>query len=149
MDKAGTLLSTTPITTVGGQPLLIDEFAWDQENEVLWSQLHASNPVEIYTIDPTTGIATYAFTIQNPSIGSFRDGIAYDGNDDTLWLSGDVSTTIEHYQIDGTFINQILPKDSFGGVLGLISGVTVGVGDLLYIGRNGQVEIAMVKKRPR
>jgi hypothetical protein len=80
------------------------------------------------------------------SVGTFRDGIAYDGNDDTIWISGDVSTTIEHYQSDGTFIGQITPTDAAGNVLGLISGVTVGVGDLLYLGRNGAAQIVQVRK---
>ncbi len=147
MDKDGNLLSTTSIVDAGsGDPLFIDEFAWDQTRNVLWSQLHGSNPVDVYTIDPATGIATFAFTSQTISVGVFRDGIAYDGSDGTIWLSGDVSTTIEHYQADGTFINSITPKDAGGGDLGLISGVIVGVGDMLYLGRNGAVEIVQVKK---
>ncbi len=147
MDKDGNHLSTTPIVDAGsGQGLIIDEFAWDQSRNVLWSQLHGSNPVEVYTIDPSTGIATHAFTSQTISIGSFRDGLAYDGTDDTIWLSGDVSSTIEHYMADGTFINAITPKNAGGGTLGLISGVIVGVGDLLYLGRNGAIQIVQVKK---
>ncbi len=147
MDKDGKLLSTTPIVdAVSRQALLIDEFAWDQTRKVLWSQLHGSNPVEVYTIDPLTGIATHAFKSQTNSIGTFRDGIAYDGSDGTLWISGDVSTTIDHYKDDGTFLNQITPKNAAGGTLGNISGVIVGVGDLLYLGRSWVVEIVQVKK---
>ncbi len=147
MDKDGNLLSTTPITDAGsGAALIIDEFAWDASMNVLWSQLHGSNPVEVYTIDPATGLATFAFTSVTNSRGTYRDGIAYDGTDGTLWLSGDISNTIEHYQADGTFINQITPKNAAGSSLGLISGVIVGVGDLLYLGRNGAIEIVQVKK---
>jgi hypothetical protein len=147
MDKDGNLLSTTPIVDAGsGAALIIDEFAWDASRNVLWAQLHGSNPVKVYTLDPATGIATFAFTSATNSVGTFRDGIAYDGTDGTLWLSGDVSVTIEHYQADGTFINQITPKNSAGSNLGLISGIIVGVGDLMYVGRNGAVEIVQVKK---
>jgi hypothetical protein len=148
MDKNGVSLDSIPIFDVGGAPLDIDEMAFQNTGGAgtLWGQLHGSNPVEVYTIDPTTGIATHAFTSATISVGTFRDGIAFDGTDNTLWISGDVSTTIEHYQLDGTFINQITPKDAGGATLGSISGVSVGVGDLLYLGRNGFVQIVQVKK---
>ena len=148
MDKNGTLLTTTPITDSGtGQGLTMDEMAWDNGRKVFWIQQHNSNPVEVYKLDPATGVATHAFTSATISVGSFRDGIAYDASDDSIWISGDVSTTIEHYRAcDGGFINQITPKDSAGGILGFISGVSVGVGDLLYLGRNGFTQIVRVKK---
>jgi hypothetical protein len=146
MDSFGALLNTVPIADAAGTPLLIDEMAWDESRQILWGQLHGSNPVDVYQINAATGMATFAFTSQTISVGIFRDGIAYDGTDDSLWLSGDVSTTIEHYQTNGTFINAITPTDAAGNTLGLISGVMVGVGDLLYVGRNGAVQIVQVKK---
>ncbi|HEX9669677.1 MAG TPA: hypothetical protein VGC93_09355 [Thermoanaerobaculia bacterium] len=145
MDKIGTNLGSVPIVTAAGAPLDIDEMAWDETRQVLWGQLHGSNPVDVYTINPTTGVATFAFTSATVSVGTFRDGIAFDG-DDTLWISGDVSTTIEHYTSAGILLGSITPKNAAGGTLGLISGVVVGVGDLLYLGRNGAVEIVQVKK---
>ena len=147
MDKNGVSLGTLPITdSVSGAGLFIDEIAWDQTRAIFWAQQHDSNPVRVDTLNPTTGVATFAFTSATISVGSFRDGIAYDGSDDTLWISGDVSTTIEHYTTAGALINAITPKNALGGVLGLISGVSVGVGDLLYLGRNGAVQIVQVKK---
>jgi len=134
------------IDSATGAALEIDEMAWDESRHILWGQLHGSNPVAVYTINATTGAASFAFNSITLSIGSFRDGIAYDPSDDTLWISGDVSTTIEHYMTDGTFLNQITPTAADGNNLGTISGVEVGVGDLLYLGRNGLTEIVQVQK---
>ena len=143
MDGAGTLLNTLPIATAAGAALNMDEMSWDGSRLLLWGLLHNTNPIDVYQINPTTGVATFAFTSATVSIATFRDGIAYDGSDDSLWISGDVSTTIEHYMTDatGTFINAITPKNSLVGDEDLdnISGVMVGVGNLLYLGQaNGQ-----------
>jgi len=127
--------------------VFIDEFSWDEGRQVLWGGEHDSTPTDIWQINPTTGLATFQFTAtESVSVGTFRDGLGYDGNDDTLWISGDVSATIEHFAADGTFLNQITPKNSGGGPLTTISGVYVGVGDLLYLGRDGFVEIVQVEK---
>lgn len=147
MDKSGASVGSVPITdSVTGEGLLIDEMAWDETRQMLWGQLHGSNPVAVYLVNPTTGVATFAWTSMTNSAGSYRDGIAYDGTDDTVWISGDVSSTIEHYKSDGTFLGQITPKNAAGDTLGTISGVMVGVGDLLYLGRNGLTQIVQVKK---
>ncbi len=149
MDKDGKLLATIPITNAaGGGGLLIDEFAWDNTRKVLWAQEHDTNPIKIYQLEPTTGVATFKFAAGS-SIGTFRDGIAFDASDDTLWISGDVSNFIDHVKAsDGTPATpaQITPKNATGGTLGLISGVIVGVGDLLYLGQNGRQKIVRVKK---
>lgn len=150
MDKTGALLATRPIVTAAGGGLLIDEMAFQNSGGAgtLWGQLHGSNPIDLYRIDPATGAATFACTTASTSIGTFRDGIAFDGTDNTLWVSGDVSTTVEHYNLDCTpaVPAQITPKNAAGGNLGLISGVTVGVGNLLYLGQNGLVTIVRVQK---
>jgi hypothetical protein len=111
----------------------------------LWAQEHNTLPIRIYQLNPTTGVATFIFA-GGSSIGTFRDGIAFDANDDSVWISGDVSDFIDHFTASGSFINQITPTNSGGGTLGLISGVIVGVGDLLYLGRNGAAEIVRVRK---
>lgn len=147
MDSNGNDLGSVPIVdSVSQQGLSIDEMAWDVTRQVLWGQLHNSNPVDVYLINVNTGVATFAWTSSTNSLGIYRDGIAYDGTDDTVWISGDVSSTIEHYQSDGTFINAITPKNADGDTLGTISGVMVGAGDLLYLGRDGLTEIVQVKK---
>jgi hypothetical protein len=138
MDASGTLLNTLPVVdSATGAALDMDEMAWDASRQVLWGQRHNSNPIDLYTINATTGIATHAFTSTTHSLGTFRDGIAYDPDDDTLWLSGDVSTNIDHYTTAGAYLGTITPKNPGGGNLGEISGVVVGVGDLLYSSRCG------------
>lgn len=147
IDKHGTLQATIPVTdSITGLPLTMDEMAWDAGRQLFWIQQHDSNPIRVYTLDRTTGKATFAFTSATISAGTFRDGMTYDPSDDTLWISGDLSTTIEQYTSSGVFFNQITPKDSSGGVLGSISGVQIGLGDLLYLGRPRAQEIVKVKK---
>jgi hypothetical protein len=140
------LLNAYPVLDGAGAPVFIDEMAWDDTRGMLWGVEHGSNPEDVYLIDPTTGRATFQWQSATVSIGSFRDGIAFDGTDGTVWISGDVSSTIEHYQDDGTLLGAITPKNAGGSTLGLISGVTVGVGDMLYLGQNGRVQIVQVKK---
>lgn len=143
-DALGADLGSVPILSAAGA-VSIDEMAWDESRQILWGMEHDSNPIDVYQINAVTGSAILAFSAFNDGL-SFKDGIAYDATDDTLWISHDVSTTIEHYTTAGVFLGTITPKNVDGGVLGLISGVTVGVGDLLYLGRNGAVEIVQVKK---
>jgi len=145
ISKNGTLLASTPIVDTSGNPLLIDEMAWDNSRKILWAQEHDTSPIRVYRLNPDSGVATFAFE-GSTSIGTFRDGIAYDGSDDSLWISGDVSDTIEHFKIDGTFLGSITPKDSFGETLGSISGVAVGFGDQLYLGQDGLAQIVRVRK---
>jgi len=114
MDKDGNLLDTIPVGS------FFDEISWDNGRGVFWAVLHGSNPVDVYTIDPTTGNATFKFTSSTNSIGTFRDGLAYDASDDSLWISGDVSTTVEHHAADGTNLGAITPKNAAGGTLGNI-----------------------------
>jgi len=140
MDKDGTLLDTIAVGH------FFDEISWDDGRKVFWAVLHASNPVDVYTVDPATGTATFKFTSSTNSNGVFRDGLAYDGTDDSLWISGDVSTTIEHHAADGTNLGAITPKDAAGDNLGQISGVFAGNGDTLYLGRDGDQQIVRVKK---
>lgn len=146
MDALGNDLGSVPVADAAGNTVFIDEMAWDETRQTLWGGEHGSNPIDVYTINATTGLATFEFTSATNSVGTYRDGLAYDSTDDTLWLSGDVSTTIEHYTTAGAPLPSITPTDAAGNTLGLISGVQVGVGDLLYLGRNGAVQIVQVTK---
>jgi hypothetical protein len=146
MDKTGAPLASVPILTASGGPIVIDEMSYDIVNDVLWGVEHNSNPENVWKINRTTGLATFAFTSATVSVGSFRDGLAVDASDQTLWISGDVSTTIEHYTLTGVLLGVITPTDAAGVALGDISGVSAGIGDLLYLGRNGLGQIVRVKK---
>jgi len=147
MDKDGNLIGTVNILdSVTGAQVFIDEISWDEVRQMFWGVEHASNPVDVYLIDPLTGTATFQFQSATISVGDFRDGIALDSTNDTLWISGDISTTIEHYNSAGSLLNTITPTNAAGGTLGNISGVMVGVRDLLYLGQNGLVQIVQVQK---
>lgn len=137
MDKTGADLGQVLLHNQGNQAIGMDELAWDEGRKGLWALEHRQNPMKVWFIDPATGLATFQFVAsQSSSVGMFRDGIAYDPFDDTLYLSGDVSTTVEHYATNGTFLGQITPKDATGAPLGSISGVAVGLGNVLILGRN-------------
>ena len=145
-NKTGANVGSHPILTAAGAPVNIDEIAFDRFNGMLYGVEHSSNPENVWLIDPATGLATFLFTSATTSVGTFRDGLAYDASDNTLWISGDVSTTIEHYTVGGVSLPTITPTDASGAALGDISGVQVGIGDLLYLGRNGLGQIVRVRK---
>lgn len=140
----GTLIETVPLT-MGGTSITMGEIAWDNDRELLWGAGDSPFPVPVYQIDPTTGVATYMFDGMSDGF-TLTDGIAYDGHDGTIWHSTDVSDRVDHFAADGTPLGSITPMDPAGGVLGEISGVMVGTGDLFYIGRNGSGEIVVVSK---
>lgn len=146
MDKTGVALGAVPVLNAAGGQVFIDEMSYDLVSDVLWGVEHNSNPENVWRINRSTGAATLAFVSATLSAGTFRDGIAVDASDQTLWISGDVSTTIEHYNLAGVLLGAITPTDAAGNVLGGISGVSAGIGDLLYIGRNGFGQIVRVKK---
>lgn len=145
-NKTGANVGSRPIRDPAGAPVVIDEMAFDRINNILYGVEHSSNPERVWTINPVTGGALFGFTSVTSSVGTFRDGLAYDASDNTLWISADISTTIEHYTVGGGFIGAITPLDASGVALGDISGVQVGVGDQLYLGRNGLGQIIRVKK---
>src|SRR5438093_3025939 len=140
MNKTGTLLASPIIRDFStGAQLFMDEMSWDNGRKVLWAAQHSASPIRVYRVDPTTGVARFAFTAsQSVNIGTFLDGLAYDASDDSICISTDLSSTIEHYRAAlGTLIGVITPKNAAGGTLGTISGVCVGVSNQLYLGQDG------------
>ena len=146
-DSSGADLGSIPISDAAGAPVSIGAIAWDNGRGVLRGGTDsAGSPVDVYQIDPVTGLATFQFTAATGEIG-FTDGIAYDASDDSIYVSDDVSDDIDqHKASDGTFIRTLTPTDAGGATLGLISGVLAGKGDLLYLGQNGASKIVQVKK---
>ena len=148
MDSTGFDLGSVPLVdTATGAPISFGAIAWDNGRGVLWGGTDsAGSPVSVYSIDPSTGFATYLFTAVSGGFG-FTDGLAYDGSDDTIYVSDDVSTVIDqHSASTGAHIRTFTPTDAGGNPLGSISGVLVGAGDLLYLGQNGAGQIIQVKK---
>lgn len=138
--------SVSLVDAATGLPISFGAIAWDNSRGVLWAGTDNSGaPVSVYRVDPSTGMATYVFTTLSGSYG-FCDGLAYDGSDDTLYVSDDVSNVIDHWSVSGTYLRTLTPTDASGNTLGAISGVLVGKGDLLYLGQNGRGQIVQVKK---
>src|SRR2546422_1949256 len=71
MNKNGTLLASPIITdSVSGAQLFMDEMSWDNGRKVLWAGQHSASPIRVYRVNPTTGVATFAFTAsQSVNIG--------------------------------------------------------------------------------
>jgi len=112
----------------------ISTVAYDATRDLLWAATSdlGGEARDIYQIDKTTGDATFIFTAIATG-ASFTDGLAYDGEDDSIWITGDVSSVISHYETDGTVIGIDIPID---GPPFAVSGVAAGV-DVLYLGHDG------------
>ncbi len=131
-DTSGVSGADIPIIGLNN-PFAISTVAYDVQRDLLWAATSdlGGGARDIYQIDKNTGQAVFMFPMTS-SGGGLTDGLAYDGQDDTLWITGDVSSTISHYLIDGTpiFINAPVPGP------GLISGVAAGI-NVLYLGHDG------------
>ena len=150
MDSLGVAIGLPiPITdSATGAPVSIGAIQWDESRGLLWGGTDsAGSPVSVYLIDPTTGVATYQFQTNSPGIG-FTDGISYDGSTDTVYVSDDVSSVIDEHDATTPWglVRTLTPTDASGNPLGLLSGVLVGKGDLLYVGRNGAMTVDQIRK---
>ncbi len=110
--------------------------AWDNGRGLLWACQDAGS--EVGTINLTTNTFTPVFN----SLGC-TDGLAYDGSDDTIWSSADVSPTDEHYTPTGTLIMSFVNGGKIGGCGN--SGIAVG-GPNLYLANDGCSQIYTVAK---
>jgi hypothetical protein len=111
----------------------IGALAWDRGRNKLWAcGGFDGDDTIVYQIDLASESATIAFT-GGPGC---PDGLAYDGVDDTLWLSPDVSPTVYHYSITGT---QLATYPANLGSCGN-SGIAVG-GPYLFLANDGCSEI--------
>ena len=117
----------TPATRLGAM-------AWDANANQLWA---CDDDTDIGIIDLDTDTFTSVFAPSGPAPGCI-DGLAYDGSDNTIWASRDVSDSIQHYQLDGTLIDSF----SLTGLIGAAgsSGIAVGTSGL-YLANNGGFQI--------
>jgi len=130
--------SQIAVHTISGASSL-GAMAWDAVNSKLWA---CSDFGTVGTVDLGTNTFTPAFNTYLVDFGGgvggsgCFDGLAYDGVDDTIWASGDVSGTIEHYTSAGAPIAKTpIALGSCGN-----SGIAVG-GSKLYLANNGCSEI--------
>ncbi len=133
-DITGTVGADIPII---GAADAITTVAYDAQRDLLWAATFdlGSELRDIYQIDKTTGVAVFQFTATATG-NLLTDGLAYDGQDDTIWITGDVSTVISHYETDGTVIAIYIAVPGTGEISGVAAGV-----DVLYLGHNGQTII--------
>jgi len=119
----------------------ISTVAYDVNRDLLWAATSdlGGEMRDIYQIDKVTGQSTFQFTAFATG-GSLTDGLAYDGQDDTIWVTGDVSSVISHYTTGGAVIATDIPIPPTSlGILS-VSGVAAGV-DVLYLGHDGNTVI--------
>jgi hypothetical protein len=129
----GTNLGATPIT---GTTDIIDAMTFDKTRGLFWGATNdqGAGSRNVYQIT-TLGVATFMFSATADGF-VFTDGFDYDGEDDSLWISGDVAPNIWHYDTDGTLIAGPIPipldpSNSCGN-----SGIAAGEG-ILYLAFNG------------
>lgn len=143
---SATLVAEKDIVDGGGNSVELSSMDWDSGRGLMWGvsgdvwRMDFSDPT-----DPTEDVVvTSEFTHSGPS---FIDGFAFDGSDDTFWVSGDVDQTIFHHALDGTQIGTVQPKNSNGDNVG-VSGVAIGADingrPTLYIGKHGPEKILRV-----
>jgi cysteine-rich repeat protein len=126
------------ITVPGYDGLMAN--AWDGTRDKLWQCAEHNKVLLVDTSDGSSVLYTHDGI-------SCTDGLAYDGSDDTLWLSPDVSGTIYHYRINGDNTLTQIGSFSLSGKIGSCgnSGIAVG-GDKLYLANNGCSEIYEAEK---
>lgn len=116
----------------------LNAMAWDGTRSKLWS---CNGHGHVVLIDMTVA----AVDVSQPAVAvaGCTDGLAYDGSDDTLWASPDVSSVVYHYDLAGNLLGSF----SVGGLIGNCgnSGIAVG-GPSLYLANNGCSEIYEVAK---
>ncbi len=122
------------VTVAGHSGLMAN--AWDESRHKLWQCAEQNKVILVDTNDGSN-----EFKFNSPGC---TDGLAYDGADDTLWISPDVSDIIYHYKTDGTLISSTAGLYSKLGGNGN-SGIAVG-GDKLYLANDGGQRIYEASK---
>jgi hypothetical protein len=153
-NGAATLVSSKTVVDSAGSAVDISALAWDPARGMVWGAF--ANDVWLIDIgDPTVSgnaVATFQFNAGVAGL-SLVDGLAYDASDDSLYYSPDEDCCVHHFSLGtggnpplGTLLNTITPKNSAGVSDDRVSGVEVGAGNTLYIGRDGASEIRRIDK---
>lgn len=119
--------------------------AYDAGRNAIWAGWGAGQTASVYLIplDSAKNAQTkqLKFTTTGAVVCDLDDGLAYDQQDDTLYISDDCSTSIHHYSTSGTELNAF----PWAGNACYNSGLAVG-GNLLYEGSDGCTHIWAVDK---
>jgi len=139
----GRLLKRLTVTGISGGFYAL---AWDANLNRLWACVNQSRIYLVDTSDPNgDGIVDVGESESKFTGGGCIDGLAYDGADRTLWMSGDATYPIYHYQTSGALIAAHtinVTGGSFGN-----SGIAAGGGNL-YLANNGGSQIYVANKPP-
>lgn len=108
--------------------------AYDATRNAIWAgpgMGSTTDAIQLIQLDASRNVTSSSVAFTGP--GDFLDdGLAYDATNDTLYVSPDGSTTIEHYTTSGTF----LESSPWAGNDCYNSGLALG-GTLLYEGSDG------------
>jgi Ca2+-binding RTX toxin-like protein len=151
---AATLVATKDVVDGAGAAVTISALAWDANRGMVWGAY--ADQVWLIDIGDSAVSGTAVATLQFNAVVTgldLVDGLAYDPSDDTLYYSPDEDCCVHHFSLGtgansplGTLLNTVTPKDASGMSDGKVSGVAVGSGDTLYIGRDGDAEIRRIDK---
>jgi hypothetical protein len=137
-STSGAFLGAIPLA---GRNFLCGALSWDPVGQQLWGGAYDGSGV--YTIDPATGVATFRFPHPFqpgescfPQPAGLIDGLAFDSDDGTLWLSDDASTKIYHVNQTGIPLTPLpfdTPIHPVTGQPGCNSGIEVVPGGCLEL----------------
>jgi hypothetical protein len=126
-------------TVAGG----LGALAWDGNRKKLWAGWGggSGSSGDVRLIDPATGTGSVIFNAAAAAVIDLDDGLAYDAQDDSIYVSPDGSTTIYHYTPAGANLG------SFGwsGSGCYNSGLAIG-GQLLFEGSDGCNHVWVVQR---
>ncbi|MGH3765886.1 MAG: Ig-like domain repeat protein [Pseudonocardiaceae bacterium] len=116
--------------------------AWDGNRKKLWAGWGgAGTSGDVRLIDPATGTGTVVFNASAAAFDDIDDGLAYDAQDDSLFISPDTSTTVYHYTTTGGSLGSF----PWHGQGCYNSGLAIG-GQLLFEGSDGCNHVWVVQR---
>lgn len=116
--------------------------AWDGKRKKLWAGWGgAGTSGDVRLIDPATGSGGVTFNAAAAAFDELDDGLAYDAQDDTLFISPDTSTSVHHYTTAGGYLGNF----PWSGSGCYNSGVAIG-GQLLFEGSDGCNHVWVVQR---
>ena len=151
---AGAVCAATAVATKT-LPIAISGLVWDSTrttatNVFVWATTGFGPFYLIDLGDPTVSgpVVSQVFVCNAPFNGWPADGLAHDASDDTLYWSPDQNLSVYQLSLGTmgngpacTLLNTISPQNAAGATDGRVSGVAIGAGSTLYIGRDGAAEI--------
>ena len=117
--------------------------AWDGNRKRIWAGWGGGSGAsgDVRLLDPLTGSGPVVFNAAAAAIEELDDGLAYDAQDDSLYISADTSTTIHHYTTAGALLGSV-PWHGSGCYN---SGLAIG-GQLLFEGSDGCNHVWVVQR---